>query len=104
MVVIQVTGAGEGDEEEAAGTCSVWRETGCFLSEHGGEGWRGAEEEEEVLRRGGGGGRESAGGEGVCRTVCVRPYWARNKAPALESRFLCCEEEWLCWELGGADC
>lgn len=108
MVVIQVTGAGEGDEEEADGICSVWRETDCFLSKHGGEVWRGAqqeeeEEEEEVLRRGGGGGSEGVGGEVACRTVCVRAYWARNNAPALESRFLCCEEEWLCWEPGGAD-
>lgn len=87
---MQVTGAEEGDEEEEGSRCSVWRETDCFLSERGGEGWRGAEEEEEedVLRRGGGGGRESTGGEGACRTVCVRPYWARYKAPALESRFL----------------
>lgn len=102
--MIQGTGAGEGDEEEEeeGGTCSVWRETDCFLSERGGEGWRGAEEED-VLRRGGGGGNEGVGGEGACRTVCVRPYWARNKAPALESRFLCCEEEWLSWELGGVD-
>lgn len=33
-------------------------------------------DEEGTLCRGGGGGRESVGGEGLCRTDCVRLCWA----------------------------
>lgn len=67
------------EEEEGGAARSVWREADCCLSERGGEGWGGAdedEEEEETLRRGGGGGSECVGGEGACRTVCVRPCCA----------------------------
>lgn len=64
----------------------------------GEEDWEGAEDEEDVvLRRGGGGGREWPGGEGTCRTVCVRPGCkgpeGKNEAPGLGLVSKC-----LCWE------
>lgn len=86
--------ARDGEDVEAGrddcGLEDWWR------SGRGEEGWDGVAED--AFRRGGGRGRARAGGEGACRTVCVRLSCegpeAKNEAPALGFVSRC-----LCWEL-----